>query len=473
MRSFVVAATLPGAVAGNYALSQQYVDGSKSFFDKFSFWEEPDPSHGSVKYVDRGTAEMTGLISETEDGAFIGVETRSVVGARKSVRVESIDTFNAGLFIAKIDHVPTGCGTWPAFWMYGDDWSHQWPAWGEYDIIEGVHEMASAMTSLHTSSHCDQSDVTEGLDFSSRWQEGIRPHKANNCFIHAPDQQYNQGCSQTGPFDSMGAGFNANGGGTYASEWDPDRGHLRTWFWPVGTEPSDVAMHSPDPDSWGTPYSYFTLTPGRCSKDHLRNFRIVFNVNLCGDLGNAKFAGSCPDIAKSMQCSDFVTTHPERMTEAYWSIRALDVYQISFEAVATTPVGPSLRVASSSNFHEQYRHSLKSASSLTQQKSPSLFHSNSLPSQAGETDLTGSFDSDSNPASVDNNDASSGSRALQANDVVHWLLGLGLLGWISFWGIQLLRMRAQSNGGGTDEVALMQNAQSTRSRPAYTGPSGH
>ena len=33
----------------------------------------------------------------------------------------SQETYNSGLFIASLDHIPTGCGTWPAMWMYGED----------------------------------------------------------------------------------------------------------------------------------------------------------------------------------------------------------------------------------------------------------------------------------------------------------------------------------------------------------------
>jgi beta-glucanase (GH16 family) len=51
---------------------------------------------------------------------------------RKSVRIESKKSWNHGLFIADIAHMPGGvCGTWPALWTLGPDWPYN----GEIDII--------------------------------------------------------------------------------------------------------------------------------------------------------------------------------------------------------------------------------------------------------------------------------------------------------------------------------------------------
>lgn len=37
---------------------------------------------------------------------------------RGSVRIESKKTYNKGLFLVDIKHMPGGiCGTWPAFWL--------------------------------------------------------------------------------------------------------------------------------------------------------------------------------------------------------------------------------------------------------------------------------------------------------------------------------------------------------------------
>jgi beta-glucanase (GH16 family) len=38
-------------------------------------------------------------------------------GPRKSIRLEGNRRFNRGLFIVDVRHMPTGCGSWPAFWL--------------------------------------------------------------------------------------------------------------------------------------------------------------------------------------------------------------------------------------------------------------------------------------------------------------------------------------------------------------------
>merc|ERR1719245_2098094 len=92
----------------------------------------------------------------------------------------------------------------------------------------------------------------------------------------------------------------------------------------MGLEPADLRGLQPDPDTWGAPYSFFSLHPNICSKHHFKNMRLVFDLTFCGDWGEPSFAGMCSE--HSMGCQEFVAKHPEEMSEAYWSIRLLDVY---------------------------------------------------------------------------------------------------------------------------------------------------
>jgi len=308
-----------------YVRSKSYI--GVDFFAGWTFWTDPDPSGGVVQFVGFGQAAEAGLVNATADRVYLGVDMEDpVTPARRSVRIQSRATFNEGLFVATVDHVPTGCGLWPAFWMYGEDPEHIWPAWGEYDIIEGVHTRGRVMTSLHTNADCDQSSA--GADEARRrWLPAPSGAAADNCNIYAKGQFENQGCSQQGPHASIGPEFNARGGGTYAAEWDPAAKYIRTWFWPRGHEPTDLLEQRPDPDFWGAPYSYFSLDPYVCSPRHFVNMRLVFDITFCGDLGGPTFQSDCPDVAMEMGCPEFVGRHPEKMRDAYWSIRALDVYQ--------------------------------------------------------------------------------------------------------------------------------------------------
>lgn len=54
----------------------------------------------------------------------------------KSSHYIIISGYNGGLFVVTLENVPTACGAWPAFWMFGDDAQHAWPRWGEYDILD-------------------------------------------------------------------------------------------------------------------------------------------------------------------------------------------------------------------------------------------------------------------------------------------------------------------------------------------------
>jgi len=321
------AAALGATSPGAYTLSRSFV--GEEFFSKWDFFSQKDPSGGNVRYVARDEAFTTGLAEASADRVVVRGDARSLLGPdakRASVRIQSKEVFNGGLFAIRLDHMPTGCGTWPAFWLYGEDQEHIWPTWGEYDVIEGVHTDTSVMTTLHTSANCDQSKLSRS-DLVQFWERGTEGNAADSCNVDAPDQFHNQGCSQRGPVNSMGQSFNEGGGGTYAGEWDPVARHIRTWFWPANAEPADLRSGFPEPDSWGAPYSYFSLDPHSCPADHFINMRMVFSLTFCGDLGGPKFAAMCPEPAQTMTCEEFVAQHPEALSEAYWSVRSLDVYQ--------------------------------------------------------------------------------------------------------------------------------------------------
>lgn len=331
------AATAPSS----YELSEAYV--GKDFFSKFDFWSQPDPTHGQVKYVDVTTANAEGLAWATQDSVYMGVDMAEAGagGERNSVRVQSKAVYDSGLFIIDVEHMPTGCGTWPAFWMYGEDQAHLWPTWGEFDMIEAVHNRSSISTTLHTGPGCTQTEIKPGVHFSQAWQTSTSGALADNCDVSAPNQDMNQGCAQHGRKASSGKAFNSQSGGTFAAEWDPSAGYIRMWFWPSGSVPDDVLRRVPMPQFWGQPDSFFSLAQETCAADHFHNMRLVFNIDLCGDLGSPTFAESCPQEAKTMTCEQFIAD-PMRMSEAYWMLRGLDVYTrsdvVAFAMVMDEPL---------------------------------------------------------------------------------------------------------------------------------------
>ena len=132
--------------------------------------------------------------------------TAQVTGNRNSVRIQTQFSFNGGLVIMDSVHMPTGCGTWPAFWTDGP----KWPITGEIDIVEGVNDYTNNQVTIHANTGCQlpTNNVT-ALGISGSVIGGT------NC---AALQTNNEGCgvraSQT---NSFGKPFNSNGGGVYAS----------------------------------------------------------------------------------------------------------------------------------------------------------------------------------------------------------------------------------------------------------------
>ncbi|KAI9827109.1 MAG: hypothetical protein M1826_006473 [Phylliscum demangeonii] len=223
--------------ATHYTLTDTYDAGN--FFDRVDFFTDVDPTHGFVQYLDRAAATSASLISTAGHEIYMGVDfERQTPDGRPSVRVTTQQVFNKGLIIADILHMPGGvCGTWPAFWTLGPNW----PANGELDILEGVHDQRRNRPAFHTATSCP---------LSGAGQTG--PLITANCNVHDPTQPNNAGCQAEDPLpNSYGRGFNANGGGVYAMQWTSAA--VRVWFFPRARIPADIRRGAPHPERWGTP----------------------------------------------------------------------------------------------------------------------------------------------------------------------------------------------------------------------------
>lgn len=84
-------------------------------------------------YASKQSANLSEINSA--GNAVMRVETTpQVANTRQSVRITTQYVYTGGLVIMDSVHMPTGCGTWPAFWSNGPNW----PAGGEIDIVEGM-----------------------------------------------------------------------------------------------------------------------------------------------------------------------------------------------------------------------------------------------------------------------------------------------------------------------------------------------
>lgn len=242
--------------------------------------QSTDPTNGYVSYVDQGTAQGAGLINTNNGAVYIGVDHTNVASGsgRESVRITSSKSYNHGLIVLDLAHMPGGaCGTWPALlvfyhpvlgavstdhppfsWTVGPNW----PNSGEIDIIEGVNQQSQNDMTLHTNSGCS---ITNTGNYTGAMG-------TSNCDVNAPGQATNAGCQIASQDSSTyGAGFNAASGGVYATEWTSNM--ISIWFFPRGSIPSDIGAGNPDPANWGEPQANFQ---GGCDIDsHFTNQQIV------------------------------------------------------------------------------------------------------------------------------------------------------------------------------------------------------
>lgn len=87
------------------------------------------------------------------------------------------------------------------------------------------------MMALHTSDGCS---IVKTDHFSGSVN-------SKNCYVNAPGQEANQGCSITADgTGTYGNGFNAVGGGVYATEWFTN--DIKIWHFARNAIPEDIKV---------------------------------------------------------------------------------------------------------------------------------------------------------------------------------------------------------------------------------------
>jgi Glycosyl hydrolases family 16 len=130
----------------NYRLSDAIV--GHAFYGAFNWETKDDPTHGRVNYVDQETAINSNYSYATDNKFIMKANSRDVVQpesrGRDSVRIASKKAYDDSIMVLDIEHMPFGCGTWPAFWTLSKE--GPWPHGGEIDIIEGTPPFVEIMT---------------------------------------------------------------------------------------------------------------------------------------------------------------------------------------------------------------------------------------------------------------------------------------------------------------------------------------
>ncbi|KAI6792338.1 glycoside hydrolase family 16 protein [Hortaea werneckii] len=289
------------------------------FFSKFNFYSSYDPTYGHVKYVTKDVAWQNSYVQEG-DQAIMSVDTTNKWprggDGRPATRIISNNAYTYGLFILDLEHMPWGCGTWPAYWLLGPDWATN----GEIDIIEGVNTGMSNSISMHTEAGC----TIAGSGQTATFQTSDCDHNANG----------NSGCGSlldgSKIPNNYGEGLNNNGGGVYATEWTSE--YIKHWFFPRESIPDNIASGEPDPTTWGIPT---VNAQGSCDIDsNFNNMSIIINTDFCGAWAGWVYQSQFPECPQNMSansldsCVDFVGNNPSYFEEAYWEINSLRVYQM-------------------------------------------------------------------------------------------------------------------------------------------------
>lgn len=319
----LLVSTLLHSSVAKYVLVDDY--SGNAFWSGFSFFTDSDPTNGHVEFMSMAQANASGLVGFMSGGnasqaLYMGVNsTAKAPTGRGAVRVQSTKTYQHALVLADIVHMPGGiCGTWPAFWMVGDEW----PKNGEIDIVEGVNDATSNQMTLHTG----QGSVISNLSSSDTFTGRVL---TKNCDVNAANQDKNTGCGIVDESGlTFGHDFNNNGGGVFAMEWTSTA--IKIWFWPRGSFPGDLstspAQPAPSTESWGLPQSIFQGENANIDT-HFNNLRLVFDTTFCGDWAGAVWNQSttCSKLASS--CEQYVSNNPKVFEEAYWAINDLMVWQ--------------------------------------------------------------------------------------------------------------------------------------------------
>ncbi|EIN13246.1 hypothetical protein PUNSTDRAFT_40906 [Punctularia strigosozonata HHB-11173 SS5] len=307
---------------------QQYQ--GDDFFNGWTFWDTADPTNahersGIVDFQSQSDAESANLTSINSAGnAIMRVDTTAVVtGNRKAIRITTNAVYTGGLVILDAVHMPTGCGTWPAFWSNGPNW----PAGGEIDIVEGVNDYTNNQATIHTNPGCSlATDSSSALGITGTIVGGT------DC---AAADSGNQGCGvRSADTSSYGAAFNNIGGGVYAMLWN-DTG-ISVYFFRRSNIPSDITSGAPNPAGWGTPMANWPSTQCDTSK-FFSHHSVIFDTTLCGDWAGGVWSSSgipgqeqsCAQRTGVSDCATFVRNNGASFAEAYWEVKSVTIYQTS------------------------------------------------------------------------------------------------------------------------------------------------
>lgn len=141
------------------------------------------------------------------------------------------------------------------------------------DIIEGANNQVGDVISLHTSAACSLN-----VDPQSQTGTDVR----TDCSLA---MNYVDGCGVSGPTNSYGEFFNAQGGGVWALWLDKD--DLAVWMFPRMGIPYDIVQGQRlNPSNWSKPLLHFKSQTGCRVMKQWKNQTIVSLSSMLNSLLN-------------------------------------------------------------------------------------------------------------------------------------------------------------------------------------------
>ncbi|KAI8898809.1 concanavalin A-like lectin/glucanase domain-containing protein [Globomyces pollinis-pini] len=296
---------------GRYQLTSFY--SPKDFFEgkKWFFYFTKDPNNGIQKYQTQKSATENNLIQYNKDEDTIVLNaTRGPDGTPMSLRIFSEKYYKSGLFIYDIQHLPHGCGIWPAIWTSGEDW----PKNGEIDMLEVINAETVNTMLVHSRPGCF-------FNISGRLCEA-------NPIVNRG------GCGTPTPPGYAGRPWNNNNGGILAMEWVPlSAGWIKIWQFPRGSIPEDILNGKPEPNNWPTPLNTFPFGE-LCGVESFGPQQLVINTAFCGDYAAdpAIWGRTCglnsPVQSRGATCADYVLSPQMDYSEAHLTLKSVKVYTL-------------------------------------------------------------------------------------------------------------------------------------------------
>jgi len=248
-----------------------------AFFDDWDYLDW-DFNHGAAQYLRREQAMAEGVTAAHDTHAILRVGERGLPYKRKTAKVRTRKAWKYFLAAVRFEHVPFGCGLWPAFWMSGI--YGPWPNNGELDILEYVNDMTS-QTSLHTGvrNKCKLDGAKLTMPNCTAFYDLNRMNY--DCTTNYPT---NLGCAANRWPVPSPAEWNVNPV-TFAIE--RTERFVKIFRIPNHELPKNLLENNPQPDTWDKwIVGYYPLAASwECPNpaDVMSPQQLILNINMCGD----------------------------------------------------------------------------------------------------------------------------------------------------------------------------------------------